>query len=202
MQEKIKKGELNMNLYQKLQKARIALQNTALKKSGHNKFAGFKYFELGDLLPNINNIFDDLGLFSAFSINDNVAQLVIVDTDMPEHMVFFTSPIADAQVKGTTPVQALGAIHTYLKRYLYLNALEIIENDILDASVGSTKLVTEDAEKRKDLLAQIDAKLGDTEPDWLASVKKQALEKYGLTDWRDLPIASLFKVLDKAGGNA
>jgi hypothetical protein len=117
-------------------------------------------------------------------------------------MVFFTSPIADAQVKGTTPVQALGAVHTYLKRYLYLNALEVIENDILDASVGSTKLVTEDAEKRKDLLAQIDAKLGDTEPDWLASVKKQALEKYGLTDWRDLPIASLYKVLDKAGGNA
>lgn len=191
-----------MNLYQKLQKARIALQNTALKKSGHNKFAGFKYFELGDLLPHINNIFDDLGLFSAFNIKDDLATLTIVDTDKPEHAVQFTSPIADAQVKGTTPVQALGAIHTYLKRYLYLNALEIIENDILDASVGTSKLVTEDAEKRKDLLAKIDAALGDTEPDWLASVKKQALDKYGLTEWRDLPIASLYKVLDKLGGNA
>lgn len=191
-----------MNLYQKLQKARIALQNTALKKSGHNKFAGFKYFELGDLLPQINNIFDDLGLFSAFNIKDDLATLTIVDTDKPEHAVQFTSPIADAQVKGTTPVQALGAIHTYLKRYLYLNALEIFENDVLDASVGTSKLVTEDADKRKDLLAKIDAALGDTEPDWLASVKKQALDKYGLTEWRDLPIASLYKVLDKLGGNA
>lgn len=191
-----------MNLYQKLQKARIALQNTALKKSGHNKFAGFKYFELGDLLPQINNIFDDLGLFSAFNIKDDLATLTIVDTDKPEHAVQFTSPIADAQVKGTTPVQALGAVHTYLKRYLYLNALEIFENDILDASVGTSKLVTEDADKRKDLLAKIDAALGDTEPDWLASVKKQALDKYGLTEWRDLPIASLYKVLDKLGGNA
>lgn len=191
-----------MNLYQKLQKARIALQNTALKKSGHNKFAGFKYFELGDLLPQINNIFDDLGLFSAFNIKDDLATLTIVDTDKPEHAVQFTSPIADAQVKGTTPVQALGAVHTYLKRYLYLNALEIFENDVLDASVGTSKLVTEDADKRKDLLAKIDAALGDTEPDWLASVKKQALDKYGLTEWRDLPIASLYKVLDKLGGNA
>ena len=49
-----------MTIYQKLQKARIALQNTKLKKSGHNRFAGFKYFELGDILPHINNIFDDL----------------------------------------------------------------------------------------------------------------------------------------------
>lgn len=191
-----------MNLYQKLQKARIALQNTALKKSGHNKFAGFKYFELGDLLPHINNIFDDLGLFSAFNIQENFASLMIVNTDNPDEKVFFSSPIADAQVKGTTPVQALGAIHTYLKRYLYLNALEIIENDVLDASVGSTKLVTEDPEKRKDLLDKITTAMGDTEPDWLDSVKKQALEKYGITDWKDLPIASLYRVADKLGVKA
>lgn len=188
-----------MNLYQKLQKARVALQNTKLKKSGHNKFAGFKYFELGDLLPHINNIFDDLGLFSAFTIQENYASLTIVNSEKPDEMVFFTSPIADAQVKGTTPVQALGAVHTYLKRYLYLNALEIIENDILDASVGTTKLVTEDTDKRKDLLDKIAAAMGDTEPGWLDSVKKQALEKYGLTDWHDLPLASLMKVLDKLG---
>jgi hypothetical protein len=99
-----------MNLYTKLQKARIALQNTKLKKSGHNKFAGFKYFELGDLIPHINNIFDDLGLFSAFNIDkEGLASLAIVNTDKPDEIVFFTSPIADAQVKGTTPVQALGA---------------------------------------------------------------------------------------------
>lgn len=188
-----------MNLYGKLQKARIALQNTALKKSGHNKFAGFKYFELGDLLPQINDIFDDLGLFSAFNIKDDLATLTIVDIDHPDHAVQFTSPIADAQVKGTTPVQALGAVHTYLKRYLYLNALEIIENDVLDSAVGTSKLVTEDTEKRKEVLDNILNKMGDTEPDWLESVKKQAKDKYGLVDWKDLPLASLYKVLDKLG---
>lgn len=190
-----------MNLYQKLQTARIALQNTKLKKSGHNKFAGFRYFELGDLLPHINNIFDDLGLFSAFNIDkDGLASLVIVNIEKPDEMVFFTSPIADAQVKGTTPVQALGAVHTYLKRYLYLNALEIIENDILDASVGTTRLVTEDETKRAETLNKIALLMGDTEPDWLASVKTQAKDKYGLDDWKGLPLASLLKVLAKLGG--
>ena len=37
-------------VYEKLQKARIKLQNTALKKSGYNRFAEYKYFELGDFL--------------------------------------------------------------------------------------------------------------------------------------------------------
>jgi hypothetical protein len=187
-----------MTIYQKLHKARIALQNTKLKKSGHNKFAGFKYFELGDILPHINNIFDDLGMTSVFSIRENLATLTIVDTDNPEaNAVQFTSPIASAQVKGTTPVQSLGAVHTYLKRYLYLNALEIVENDMLDANVGTTKLVTEDPEAREKLLSAIGTLIKDGEPVWFADMKSQANEKYGLTDWKELPMASLMKVLGK-----
>lgn len=189
-----------MNVFSKLQKARIALQNTAIKKSGLNKFAGFKYFELGDFLPHINNIFDDLGLFSAFNIADGNATLTIVDVEKPDgNIVVFASPIADASVKGTTPVQSLGAVHTYLKRYLYMNALEMIENDLLDAAAGSTKIVTEDPAKREAVLADIAAKMGDTEPDWLDSVKTQAKDKYGLADWKDLPLASLMKVSAKLG---
>lgn len=186
-----------MNIFEKLQKARIALQNTALKKSGHNKFANFKYFELGDLLPHINNIFDDLGLFSAFNIADGNATLTIVNTDNPEQHIAFASPIADASVKGTTPVQSLGAVHTYLKRYLYLNALEIIENDMLDANVGSKKLVAENPEVKAALLARIDEFIKDGEPDWFDAMKKQTLDKYGLTDWRELPLASLMRVESK-----
>jgi len=188
-----------MNIYQKLQKARIALQNTALKKSGHNKFAGFKYFELSDLLPHINNIFDDLGLFSAFNIRDGLATLTIVDTDEPDKMVSFSSPIADASVKGTTPVQSLGAVHTYLKRYLYLNALEIIENDTLDANVGTGRLATEDPAKKKAILTKIEEYLEKGEPEWFEEMKNQANEKYGLTNWKELPLASLMKVLGKLG---
>jgi hypothetical protein len=191
--------EDKMNIYEKIQKARIALQHTALKKSGLNKFAGFRYFELGDLLPHINNIFDDLGLFSGFNIKDGVASLTIVDTDDPEKMISFTSPIADASVKGTTPVQSLGAVHTYLKRYLYLNALEIIENDTLDANVGTGRLVTEDPAKKEAILKKIDEYLAKGEPEWFEEMKTQANDKYGLTDWRELPLASLMKVLGKLG---
>jgi hypothetical protein len=120
----------------KLQECRVELQNKKLKKSGENKFAKFKYYELTDFLPTVNQMFLDKGIFSSFSIIDGEAVLKVVDTEDGTEQEFL-SPIADAELKGCTPIQSLGAIHTYMKRYLYLNALEIVESDALDASVGS-----------------------------------------------------------------
>lgn len=120
----------------KLQKCRVELQKKGLKKSGENKFAKFKYFELADFIPTVNEMFAENNMFSNFSIDNNIATLTIVDCDDNTSQIF-KSNIADADVKGCTAIQSLGAVHTYLKRYLYLNALEIVENDALDASVGA-----------------------------------------------------------------
>lgn len=121
---------------QKLQKCRVELQNLKLKKSGENKFAKFKYFELGDFLPAVNKMFAENNMFSNFSIQGDTATLTIIDCDDKTTQTF-TSNIADADVKGCTAIQSLGAVHTYLKRYLYLNALEIVESDALDKMTGS-----------------------------------------------------------------
>lgn len=120
----------------KLQECRVELQNKKLKKSGENKFAKFKYYELTDFLPTVNQMFLEKGLFSNFSIVEGYATLEITDTEDNTKQEF-QSHIADAELKGCTPIQSLGAVHTYMKRYLYLNALEIVESDALDASVGS-----------------------------------------------------------------
>ena len=54
--------EQELRVYSKLQKARVLLQEQPLKKSGFISFAGFKYFELPDVLPSINVTFDNLFL--------------------------------------------------------------------------------------------------------------------------------------------
>lgn len=123
-------------IQQKLQQARIELQKQKLKKSGKNNYSGFTYYELADFLPQVNQIFYDLKLCSNFSIEDRQARLTVTDWEDNTKEVF-TSPIEDLELKGCTKVQALGGIHTYLKRYLYLNALEIVENDMLDAKAGA-----------------------------------------------------------------
>ena len=123
-------------VYAKLQKARMMLQAAPLKKSGHNKFSGYFYFELSDFLPAINQIFNELGLCSVISFDKELATLRIVDTDNGSS-VTFTSPMAEANLKGCHPIQNLGAVETYSRRYLYVTALEIVEHDALDATTGS-----------------------------------------------------------------
>jgi hypothetical protein len=122
------------NVYTKLMQARLKLQNTALTKSGHNKFAGYKYFELGDFLPTIQNIFNELGLCGVVSYTQDLATLTI--TDGTDNIVI-TSPMGSAALKGCHEVQNIGAVETYQRRYLWVTAMEIVEHDVLDAVTGT-----------------------------------------------------------------
>lgn len=144
------------NIYQKLANIRVALQESKLKKSGKNGFANFEYFTLDDFLPTLNNLMDKYQVFSNFSINGDVASLTFINSEKPQEQVTFTSPVAEAEIKGSTPIQCLGGVHTYLKRYLYLNAFEIVEGDVLDALVGTEKLVDKKPAPKKNSYTQKD----------------------------------------------
>ena len=133
-------------IYEKLQQARVRLQEMNLTKSGKNAFANSKYFELADFLPAVNKIFLELHLCSNFSIADNLATLQIIDFE-DNSTITFTSPVETLDLKGCNKIQALGGIHTYLKRYLYVNALEIVENDMFDATISEEKSKTVTAVK-------------------------------------------------------
>jgi hypothetical protein len=116
--------------------ARVKLQGTEMKKSGLNKFAGYSYFELGDFIPHIQNIFNNVGLCGVVSFDATHATLCITDTEDGSQIVV-TSPMAEANLKGAHPIQNLGAVLSYQRRYLWMTAMEIVEHDILDASSGS-----------------------------------------------------------------
>lgn len=127
-------------MYQKLQLARLLLQEKKLTKSGKNKFAGYEYFELQDFLPTVQTIFSDTGLCAVFRCDTSDATLTVYNTEKPDEYVLFTAPMAAAELKGCHPVQNLGASISYLRRYLYVNALEIVEHDALDATTGKEAL--------------------------------------------------------------
>ena len=116
--------------------ARLLLQEKKLTKSGKNKFAGYEYFELQDFLPAVQTIFSDVGLCPIYRVGDSDATLTIYNTEKPEENIVFVAPMAGAELKGCHPVQNLGASISYLRRYLYVNALEIVEHDALDATTG------------------------------------------------------------------
>jgi hypothetical protein len=128
-----------MSVYKKLQQARMLLQGTKLSKSGKNKFAGYEYFELGDFLPAIQKICNDIGLCGVVSFNHEMAFLQINDVE-DGTSIMFTSPMSSAALKGCHDVQNLGAVQTYLRRYLWTNAFEIVEHDSLDATTGAVEV--------------------------------------------------------------
>jgi hypothetical protein len=120
-----------MSVYKKLQKARVLLNASSIKKSGKNKFAGYEYFELGDFIPTINEIFDDVGLCGVVNFGEQ-ATLTIYDAD-GDGQVTFSSPLVFAENAKGQAIQSLGSTHTYLRRYLWLMAMEITEHDSIDS---------------------------------------------------------------------
>jgi hypothetical protein len=159
-----------MKVYKKLSDARIKLQRTELIKSGHNKFAGYKYFELGDFLPAVQSIFNEVGLIDAISFTEDLATMVVYDVE-DGSSVTFTSPMGTANLKGCHEVQNIGAVETYQRRYLYVTALAIVEHDALDAVTGSqavevkpveVKAKPQEPEQNLDALAEVLITFGDT----------------------------------------
>ena len=121
-----------LNIYQKLQKSRVELQNKKLKKTGMNKYSNYDYFELGDFLPGINEICEKNGLATIFHFTSELATLKIIDVDNIESTLEFSTPVEIASLKGCSTIQNIGGTQSFARRYLYIMAFEIAESDMID----------------------------------------------------------------------
>lgn len=150
-----------MTVHSKLNQARLKFHSLPLKKSGHNKFAGYRYFELADFLVPALMICDEVGISCTISFASDNATMRIVDIEDGSAIILNT-PMADASTKGQLPIQSLGSQHTYLRRYLWMLALEIVEHDAVDAVAGSVEPAGITQEQLAELQALIDATGSDT----------------------------------------
>lgn len=122
-----------MKVFKKLQEARVKLLQSELKKSGKNKFAGFEYFELGDFIPSVTNIFNEVGLCGVIHFLPETAILTVYDVE-DGSCIDFRSPLVYAENQKGQAIQSLGSTHTYMRRYLWLLAMDITEHDSVDAA--------------------------------------------------------------------
>ena len=167
-----------MSVYKKLQQARTKLHTTKLTKSGKNAFAKFNYFELSDFMPAVTDIFNEVGLCGVVSFTNDTAYLTIHDVDGDERaFVTFTSPLVLANMDRIQAIQSMGASHTYYRRYLYLMALDLVENDLIDSVEPQTKPAIKPAEVKAEP-KKLEGKSGEwqlkisTEGEWEQSVKQ------------------------------
>lgn len=132
-----------MNIYQKLLKARAMFLEADVKKTGKNMHLSFKYFELEDIVPTATRIFGEVGIVPLVNFTADTATMTMVNTDNPEETVTFVSPfnqiapiVSNAGKQATNEMMALGSSITYMRRYLYMIALDICESDGIDANAG------------------------------------------------------------------
>ena len=134
-----------LNVYQKLLKARAKFLGSNTSKSGKNMHLAFKYFELDDIVPVATKIFEEIGLISVVNFTADTATITIVNTDAPEENISFLAPfnqlspiVSSSGKQATNEMQALGSSITYMRRYLYMIALDICEPDNIEPIIGTT----------------------------------------------------------------
>ena len=116
---------------------RVELQNAKLKKSGKNSFAGFDYFELGDFLPKLNELMLKEGINDNYTIENNEAKLILIKGEEKQEykmpFIIFDTPLSKNGKPSMQDIQYLGALNTYYKRYLYINAFGITDGEIINS---------------------------------------------------------------------
>ena len=116
---------------------RVKLQNAKLKKSGKNKFAGFDYYELSDFLPKLNELMLEEGINDNFQMDNYIAKLTLIKGEEKQEytmpFVLFETPLNKSGQPSMQDIQYLGALNTYYKRYLYLNAFGITDGEVIDS---------------------------------------------------------------------
>ena len=183
------------NVRAKLTLARLMFLQKNVKKSGKNMHLEFKYFELEDIVPTAIEIFAEVGLVTTTNFDGEKASMTVYNTDnIEEEGITFTAPYREVeQIVSktgsvvTNTMQALGSSITYLRRYLYMMVLDIVEQDDVDSNIGSN--TTEEApapkktakapatpKQRAEAKKELTSADGDATEEQIAELKRQCKE--------------------------
>ena len=132
----------DMNVYKKLQMVRMEFANSNVKKSGINRFAEYKYFELADIVPTANMLFAKYSCLLVCAFDKGFANGILYNTDDPSECICFGFEMKQLDIisaegkRKMNQMQALGSEITYARRYLYQLVLDIVESDAIEPTIG------------------------------------------------------------------
>lgn len=156
----------HQKIHQKIARIQKNLMAMKLPKSGENKFANFKYYELEDILPAIFKECYNQELFLEFSFSLEEAQLKVRNWNEPGESVITSVPMPEIVPlnRGMNIMQSEGSYITYLKRYLLTNLFLIMEKEVVDAipqnnSVSESVVASDPVQKVREYIHSKDSTL-------------------------------------------
>ena len=161
----------SVKVCEKLSSARVRFQEAVVKPSGKNAHLNAKYFELSDILPVVNKIGHELGFVCVVCFGAEEATLDFTDIETGA-AIRFTSPMSTAALKNCHAVQNLGAVQTYIKRYLYQNTFEIVESDVLNGSFNNTGSNMDKTDYKAKLIELVKSSGDESKLKWAKELKE------------------------------
>ena len=152
------------SLEEKIMMIKHEIKGLITTKSGKNTHSNFTYFQLEDFLPTAINLFVKYNIYNCSYIDtelETIEQVTITDeegktvttkTEKPVEYVYiylknldkededdlYRIKTAEATIYGASPIQNLGGKLTYMKRYAYMNLLDLVDPDIVDEGKPQT----------------------------------------------------------------
>jgi hypothetical protein len=124
-------------LKQKLAELRAHIAGLGLKKSGWNEYSKYAFYELGDFLPQTLIKMAELELIGLTNFTrDDYIELAISDTKSDAPSINFYIEKTTADIQGAQRIQNIGGEHHFFRRYLWMDALELSETDVIDTTAG------------------------------------------------------------------
>ena len=125
-----------LQLLNKVTRAKRMLRKRNIRQSGFNGHGRYNYFELKDIIPHIEEVFDELLLGSYYDFDDDCALLYIYDQEtMYEHSWYTpikTPSMPENKVDTGVHMKAIQSTQTYARRALWLQALDILEPNLIE----------------------------------------------------------------------
>ena len=104
----------------------------------------------------LNELMLEEGINDIFTIKDGIAKLILLKGDERQEYEIpferFTTPVNKNGQASMQDIQYLGALNTYYKRYLYLNAFGITDGEVIDGMNNEELETTKKIVKPKDEL--------------------------------------------------
>lgn len=174
-----------MNIFEKIDAVRMALLKQEMAKN--KKAFNYKYIDLPQIEPLILEECSKVKMltlvdFPQGSAVIKVYDLEATDTTTPCLSISVPCDYSLVDIKGSQPIQKVGGMMTYMRRYLYMQLFAISEHDSVEG-IGSAEREIEQ-EKAEEAQKEVDPKVkeladkfGAEFPDYCISLIAYAKKK-------------------------
>jgi len=173
-----------MNIFEKIDAVRMALLKEEMTKD--KKAFNYKYIDLPQIEPMILEECHKVKMLTMVDFPQGFAVMKVYDLEAdsmnPALQISVPCDASLVDIKGSQPIQKVGGMMTYMRRYLYMQLFAISEHDSVEGVGNAEREIAkekaeEEVKKVNPQVKEIADKLSNEFPDYAISLLAYAKKK-------------------------